>query len=68
VLSDARKAFEYVMCDWTLDGEEEAAAYRLTQDSQIAFLCPFGEEMEIEESCPPQCVTVNDFQKNAADL
>jgi len=50
VLSDARKTFEYAMCDWTLAGEEAAAAHRLTQNSTIAFLCPFGEEMETEVS------------------
>ena len=40
VLSAAHKSFEYVLCDWTLDGEELAAAYRLTRDSDITFLCP----------------------------
>jgi hypothetical protein len=49
VLSDAHKAFEYAMCDWTLAGEEAAAAHRLTLDSPITFLCPFGEEMETED-------------------
>jgi hypothetical protein len=52
VLFDAHKAFEYAMCDWTLGREEAAAAYRLTQDSPITFLCPFGEEMETEGSTP----------------
>jgi hypothetical protein len=54
VLSDARKAFEYAMCDWTLAGEEAAAAHRLMQDSPITFLCPFGGEMETEDSFPCQ--------------
>jgi hypothetical protein len=54
VLSDARRAFEYALCDWTLAGEEAAATYRLTQDSQITFLCPFGEEMETDDSFPSQ--------------
>lgn len=54
VLSDAHKAFEYAMCDWSLEGDELAAAQRATQDSPITFLCPFGEEMETEGSIPEQ--------------
>jgi len=40
VLFDAHKHFDYAVCDWKLDGDELAAAYRMTQDSQISFLCP----------------------------
>jgi hypothetical protein len=54
VLSDARKVFEYAMCDWTLEGDELVAARRVTQDSPITFLCPFGEEMGTEGSNPEQ--------------
>jgi len=54
VLSDAHKAFECVMCDWTLEGDELVAARRMTQDSQITFLCPFSEEMETQGLIPEQ--------------
>ena len=40
VLFDAHNHFDYAMCDWKLQGEELAAAYRMTRDSQISFLCP----------------------------
>ena len=40
VLSAAHRSFEYVLCDWTLTGEEMATAYRLTRDSGITILCP----------------------------
>ena len=40
VLFEARHSFDYVMCDWSLAGDELAAAYRMTQDSPIVFLFP----------------------------
>jgi hypothetical protein len=40
VLFEAHKSLEYAMCDWTLTGEEMAAAYRMTKDSNVTFLCP----------------------------
>jgi hypothetical protein len=40
VLFDAQALFDYALCDWMLKGEEMAAAYRMTRDSQIMFLCP----------------------------
>ena len=46
VLFEAHTAFDYALLDWTLAGEEMAAAYRLTRDSHIAFLCPQQEPPE----------------------
>jgi len=40
VLFDAQTLFDYAFCDWRLEGEELAGAYRMTRDSQITFLCP----------------------------
>jgi hypothetical protein len=40
VLFDAHEAFDFAICDWKLAGEELAAAYRLTRDSHVTFLCP----------------------------
>lgn len=49
MLSEVHKSFEYVVCDWILEGDELAAAERVTQESPITFLCPFNVEMEGKE-------------------
>ena len=48
MLSDAHKSFEYAVCDWILEGDELAAAQRLTKDSPITFLCPVNIEIKTE--------------------
>ena len=40
VLFEAHPSFAFALCDWNLAGEELAAAYRMTRDSQIVFVRP----------------------------
>ncbi|MEI6195607.1 MAG: hypothetical protein WCS42_14890 [Verrucomicrobiota bacterium] len=40
VLFDAHPHFDCAFCDWPLAGAELVAAYKMTSDGRISFLCP----------------------------
>lgn len=49
VLMAGHRSFRFAVCDWELRGEEAAAAYRITKDARISFLCPVPEPLEDRE-------------------